>query len=94
MLAGLACLHLAALNRQHQIIYELAEKGADLNIQVSLGIMTTLSVLFYSDSCNHLGGGYRELPGVICLLTLTSPNTDLEDQAQSRFAEMFFIFIF
>lgn len=30
---GLACLHLAALNRQHQIISDLAKKGADLNIQ-------------------------------------------------------------
>uniref|UniRef100_H3DG45 Nuclear factor of kappa light polypeptide gene enhancer in B-cells inhibitor, epsilon n=1 Tax=Tetraodon nigroviridis TaxID=99883 RepID=H3DG45_TETNG len=30
---GLACLHLAALNRQHQIISDLARKGANLNIQ-------------------------------------------------------------
>lgn len=36
VLAGLACLHLAALNRQHHIMKLLMKKGADLNIQVSL----------------------------------------------------------
>lgn len=30
---GLACLHLAALNRQHLIMKHLIKKGADLNIQ-------------------------------------------------------------
>lgn len=35
VLAGLACLHLAALNRKHQIMNLLVKKGADLNIQVS-----------------------------------------------------------
>lgn len=45
-LAGLACLHLAALNRQHQVISDLAKKGANLNVQVSLGNVTPSSVLF------------------------------------------------
>ncbi|XP_051264610.1 NF-kappa-B inhibitor epsilon [Dicentrarchus labrax] len=39
---GLACLHLAALNRQHQIMNLLTEKGADLNIQEGTSGKTAL----------------------------------------------------
>lgn len=47
LFAGLACLHLAALNRQHQIISDLAKKGANLNIQVSLGNLTLICFVVY-----------------------------------------------
>ncbi|KAM9338991.1 NF-kappa-B inhibitor epsilon [Symphorus nematophorus] len=39
---GLACLHLAALNRQHQILTLLMKKGADLNIQEGTSGKTAL----------------------------------------------------
>ncbi|KAM9840138.1 NF-kappa-B inhibitor epsilon [Aulostomus maculatus] len=39
---GLACLHLAALNRQHQIMKLLMKKGADLNIQEGTSGKTAL----------------------------------------------------
>ncbi|KAM6915448.1 NF-kappa-B inhibitor epsilon [Xenentodon cancila] len=39
---GLACLHLAALNRQHQIMKLLVKKGADLNIQEGTSGKTAL----------------------------------------------------
>uniref|UniRef100_A0A3P8X529 Nuclear factor of kappa light polypeptide gene enhancer in B-cells inhibitor, epsilon n=1 Tax=Cynoglossus semilaevis TaxID=244447 RepID=A0A3P8X529_CYNSE len=39
---GLACLHLAALNRQHQIMKVLIKKGADLNIQEGTSGKTAL----------------------------------------------------
>ncbi|XP_003971845.1 NF-kappa-B inhibitor epsilon [Takifugu rubripes] len=39
---GLACLHLAALNRHHQIISDLAKKGANLNIQEGTSGKTAL----------------------------------------------------
>lgn len=39
---GLACLHLAALNRQHQIMNLLMKKGADLNIQEGTSGKTAL----------------------------------------------------
>ncbi|XP_035534298.1 NF-kappa-B inhibitor epsilon [Morone saxatilis] len=39
---GLACLHLAAQNRQHQIINLLTGKGADLNIQEGTSGKTAL----------------------------------------------------
>lgn len=38
LLAGLACLHLAALNRKYQLLKLLVKKGADLNVQVSLSL--------------------------------------------------------
>lgn len=46
VLSGLACLHLAALNRQHQIIRLLLKKNADLNIQVCLQL-TAMHPLYY-----------------------------------------------
>ncbi|KAM4521567.1 NF-kappa-B inhibitor epsilon [Odontesthes bonariensis] len=39
---GLACLHLAALNRQHQILKLLMKKGADPNIQEGTSGKTAL----------------------------------------------------
>ncbi|CAJ1077090.1 NF-kappa-B inhibitor epsilon [Xyrichtys novacula] len=39
---GLTCLHLAALNRQHQIMCLLMKKGADLNIQEGTSGKTAL----------------------------------------------------
>ncbi|TNN76109.1 NF-kappa-B inhibitor epsilon [Liparis tanakae] len=39
---GLACLHLAALNRQHPIMKLLVKKGADLNIQEGTSGKTAL----------------------------------------------------
>ncbi|XP_034756836.1 NF-kappa-B inhibitor epsilon [Etheostoma cragini] len=39
---GLACLHLAALNRQYQIMKLLVKKGADLNIQEGTSGKTAL----------------------------------------------------
>uniref|UniRef100_A0A3P9L3A0 Nuclear factor of kappa light polypeptide gene enhancer in B-cells inhibitor, epsilon n=1 Tax=Oryzias latipes TaxID=8090 RepID=A0A3P9L3A0_ORYLA len=39
---GLACLHLAALNRKHQIMNLLVKKGADLNIQEGTSGKTAL----------------------------------------------------
>ncbi|CAB1445096.1 unnamed protein product [Pleuronectes platessa] len=39
---GLACLHLAALNRQHPIMKLLIKKGADLNIQEGTSGKTAL----------------------------------------------------
>ncbi|XP_069030345.1 NF-kappa-B inhibitor epsilon [Embiotoca jacksoni] len=39
---GLACLHLAALNRQHHILKILMKKGADLNIQEGTSGKTAL----------------------------------------------------
>ncbi|XP_029281479.1 NF-kappa-B inhibitor epsilon [Cottoperca gobio] len=39
---GLACLHLATLNRQHQILKLLVKKGADLNIQEGTSGKTAL----------------------------------------------------
>ncbi|KAK5852789.1 hypothetical protein PBY51_006630 [Eleginops maclovinus] len=39
---GLTCLHLAALNRQHQIMKLLVKKGADLNIQEGTSGKTAL----------------------------------------------------
>lgn len=39
---GLACLHLAALNRQHQIMNLLMKKGGDLNIQEGTSGKTAL----------------------------------------------------
>ncbi|GAA6228871.1 NF-kappa-B inhibitor epsilon, partial [Lates japonicus] len=39
---GLACLHLAALNRQHHIMKLLMKKGADLNIQEGTSGKTAL----------------------------------------------------
>ncbi|XP_041815103.1 NF-kappa-B inhibitor epsilon [Chelmon rostratus] len=39
---GLACLHLAALNRQHQIMQLLTKKGANLNIQEGTSGKTAL----------------------------------------------------
>lgn len=39
---GLACLHLAALNKQHQIMKLLMKKGADLNIQEGTAGKTAL----------------------------------------------------
>lgn len=39
---GLACLHLAALNRQHQMMKLLLKKGADLNIQEGTSGKTAL----------------------------------------------------
>ncbi|XP_026174726.1 NF-kappa-B inhibitor epsilon [Mastacembelus armatus] len=39
---GLACLHLAALNRQHEIMKLLVKKGADLNIQEGTSGKTAL----------------------------------------------------
>lgn len=39
---GLACLHLAALNKQHQIMKLLMQKGADLNIQEGTAGKTAL----------------------------------------------------
>ncbi|XP_060947247.1 NF-kappa-B inhibitor epsilon [Limanda limanda] len=39
---GLACLHLAALNRQHPIMNLLMKKGADLNIQEGTSGKTAL----------------------------------------------------
>ncbi|KAM7367737.1 hypothetical protein PAMP_014017 [Pampus punctatissimus] len=41
---GLACLHLAALNRQHQMMKLLVKKGADLNIQEGTSGKTALHV--------------------------------------------------
>lgn len=53
---GLACLHLAALNRQHQILTLLSKMGADLNIQVSPAPPPTL-VCFCS--CWTLSNGTK-----------------------------------
>ncbi|XP_047430376.1 NF-kappa-B inhibitor epsilon [Mugil cephalus] len=39
---GLTCLHLAALNRQHQILMLLIKKGADVNIQEGTSGKTAL----------------------------------------------------
>uniref|UniRef100_A0A3Q3VJK8 Uncharacterized protein n=1 Tax=Mola mola TaxID=94237 RepID=A0A3Q3VJK8_MOLML len=39
---GLTCLHLAALNRHHQIMSDLAKKGANLNIQEGTSGKTAL----------------------------------------------------
>lgn len=45
MLEGLACLHLAALNRQHQILTLLSKMGADLNIQVNPSHLSPISLV-------------------------------------------------
>ncbi|XP_023270937.1 NF-kappa-B inhibitor epsilon [Seriola lalandi dorsalis] len=56
---GLACLHLAALNRQHQIMKLLMKKGADLNIQEGTSGKTAL----------HLGVELHDIKSVRLLLS-------------------------
>ncbi|XP_037541493.1 NF-kappa-B inhibitor epsilon [Nematolebias whitei] len=56
---GLACLHLAALNRQHQIMNLLMKKGADLNIQEGTSGKTAL----------HLAVELRDIQSVKLLLS-------------------------
>ncbi|XP_029353006.1 NF-kappa-B inhibitor epsilon [Echeneis naucrates] len=56
---GLACLHLAALNRHHQIMKLLMKKGADLNIQEGTSGKTAL----------HLAVELHDLTSVDLLLS-------------------------
>ncbi|XP_059212312.1 NF-kappa-B inhibitor epsilon [Centropristis striata] len=56
---GLACLHLAALNRQHQIMKLLVKKGADLNIQEGTSGKTAL----------HLAAELHDITSVKLLLS-------------------------
>lgn len=56
---GLACLHLAALNRQHQILNLLSKMGADLNIQEGTSGKTAL----------HLAVELRDVASVKFLLS-------------------------
>nr|XP_057947602.1 NF-kappa-B inhibitor epsilon [Doryrhamphus excisus] len=56
---GLACLHLAALNRQQQIMKLLMKKGADLNIQEGTSGKTPL----------HLAVEQHDIPSVKLLLS-------------------------
>ncbi|KAL6095805.1 nfkbie [Pungitius sinensis] len=56
---GLACLHLAALHRQHQIMKLLVKKGADLNIQEGTSGKTAL----------HLAAELHDVTSVKLLLS-------------------------
>ncbi|XP_020484006.1 NF-kappa-B inhibitor epsilon [Labrus bergylta] len=56
---GLACLHLAALNRQHHIMNLLMKKGADLNIQEGTSGKTAL----------HLAVELHDMKSVTLLLS-------------------------
>ncbi|XP_037606927.1 NF-kappa-B inhibitor epsilon isoform X1 [Sebastes umbrosus] len=56
---GLACLHLAALNRQHQIMKLLVKKGADLNVQEGTSGKTAL----------HLAAELHDITSVKLLLS-------------------------
>ncbi|XP_017267260.1 NF-kappa-B inhibitor epsilon [Kryptolebias marmoratus] len=55
---GLACLHLAVLNRQHQVMMLLMKKGTDLNIQEGTSGKTAL----------HLAVELRDITSVKLLL--------------------------
>ncbi|XP_068433133.1 NF-kappa-B inhibitor epsilon [Clinocottus analis] len=56
---GLACLHLATLNRQHQIMKLLVKKGGDLNIQEGTSGKTAL----------HLAAEQHDITSVKLLLS-------------------------
>nr|XP_040016322.1 NF-kappa-B inhibitor epsilon isoform X1 [Gasterosteus aculeatus aculeatus] len=59
VLAGLACLHLAALHRQHHIMKLLVNKGADLNVQEGTSGKTAL----------HLAAELHDVASVKLLLS-------------------------